>query len=152
MTPAEAEMKENAQLLHDNLMIYYNRVPVTKKAKFEVGQAVRLLLTREKFAKTFDDIWTTEIYYVSGVFLNMPQPMFAVSRKKPDSELEALEGKFYARELQAVADPETYKIEKILKEEKRRGGRKFLFVKWLGYNSSHNSWIPAADVSKNFVN
>ena len=38
-----------------------------------------------------------------------------------------------------------YKIEKIL-EEKGRGKNKQYLVKWLNFDTKHNSWIPAKNI------
>jgi len=53
-----------------------------------------------------------------------------------DFQDQPVEGGFYEQELTSVKYPDVYLIEKVLK---RRGNR--LFVKWLGFDSSHNSWI-----------
>jgi len=53
-----------------------------------------------------------------------------------DSLGETIAGGFYEHELQRVNDPNVYLIERVL----RKKGTK-LFVKWLGMDKSHNSWI-----------
>ncbi|XP_036140706.1 uncharacterized protein LOC118644922 [Monomorium pharaonis] len=45
-------------------------------------------------------------------------------------------GGFYEYELQRVANPDVYLVEKILR---RKGDD--IYVKWLGFDGSHNSWI-----------
>ena len=47
-----------------------------------------------------------------------------------------IEGGFYEHELLKAAAPDVYLVEKIL----RRKGDK-VFVKWLGFDNVHNSWI-----------
>ena len=64
-----------------------------------------------------------------------------------DYDSEPVEGSFYDRELQRIAKTdEVFKIEKILRTRKRRGGKKY-FVKWRGYPSKFNSWVNEADVT-----
>ena len=59
-----------------------------------------------------------------------------------DYEGEQIIGKFYEEELSAVDKKDnTYRVEKILK---RRKG--MVLVKWQGYDSKHNSWIPEKDI------
>jgi hypothetical protein len=43
---------------------------------------------------------------------------------------------FYEMELQKVKHPDVYLVEKVLKKK----GKK-LYVKWLGFDKSHNAWI-----------
>ena len=50
-------------------------------------------------------------------------------------------GGFYEHELQRVTDPDVYVVEKVL----RRKGDK-VYVKWLGFDKSHNSWINKNNV------
>ncbi|KYN38472.1 hypothetical protein ALC56_07149, partial [Trachymyrmex septentrionalis] len=48
---------------------------------------------------------------------------------------------FYEHELQRVSNPDIYLVEKILR---KRGNK--VYVKWLGMDSSHNSWIDETNV------
>ena len=60
---------------------------------------------------------------------------------------EPVIGKFYEEELSAVdkKDDDVYRVEKII-ERKKVKGKKMVLVKWLGYESEHNSWIPESDI------
>ena len=57
-----------------------------------------------------------------------------------DSEIDSI---FYEKEIQLVAaDADTeHQVEKVLR---RKGNN--VFVKWLGYPASFNSWIPKKNV------
>ena len=37
---------------------------------------------------------------------------------------------------------EFYMVEKLLKKRNRKGKTAVYFVKWLDYDSRHNSWVP----------
>ncbi|KYM94588.1 hypothetical protein ALC62_14778 [Cyphomyrmex costatus] len=50
-------------------------------------------------------------------------------------------GGFYEHELRRVANPDVYLVEKVL----RKKGDK-VYVKWLRFDGSHNSWINKNDV------
>ena len=53
---------------------------------------------------------------------------------------------FYESELSVVDKrDDIYKVEKILKRKKVKG-KEMILVKWLGYSSKHNSWIPKEDI------
>ena len=44
---------------------------------------------------------------------------------------------------------DTFRIEKILRW-KTFNGKKFARVKWTGYDSSYNSWVPESDFDGDF--
>jgi Chromo (CHRromatin Organisation MOdifier) domain len=59
---------------------------------------------------------------------------------------------FYAEELQPInVKDAVYKIEKVLRKRKLKNGKTQLFVKWLGWDDTHNSWIDGEeDVTRVF--
>ena len=62
-----------------------------------------------------------------------------------DLEGEPIIGKFYEEELSGVDKKDyVYGVEEVLKRKKVKG-KKMVLVKWLGYDSKHNSWIPESD-------
>ena len=75
---------------------------------------------------------------VTTVFKHLPRVLYQLESLSG----EVIEGKFYQEELTLVLNQDEYLIEKILK---KRG--KKLFVKWLGYPESNNSWINTNDVT-----
>jgi hypothetical protein len=61
---------------------------------------------------------------------------------------ENIKGGFYANEMQPVSG-DIFKIETVIKRKTIRGQNK-VFVKWKGFNDSHNSWINASDITRAF--
>ena len=110
--------------------------------KFKVGDTVRLAKLQNTFAKGYSQQWTEELFTVTKVHLTTP-PVYSVK----DYKNQEIDGRFYAQELQKVGEKEEYIIEKIVGERKK-GKRKEYLVKWLGYNDSWNSYIPASDVKR----
>ena len=55
---------------------------------------------------------------------------------------ESVQGTFYEQELQSSVQ-EIYRIERVLKRGKDR-----VLVKWKGFSSALNSWIPLADLEQ----
>ena len=53
-------------------------------------------------------------------------------------------GTFYEQELQKVKD-QRYRVEKVLKYKTVKG-RRYGLVKWVGYDSSDNSWEPVEEL------
>lgn len=108
-----------------------------RKAPFKVGDYVRMSKYRTVFEKGYTPNWTTEIFRIRKVRYNTDPITYLLD----DYQNQPIEGSVYAEELQHVKYPEVYLIEKILR--KRKGE---VYVKWLGFGSEHNSWIPEKDV------
>lgn len=99
--------------------------------KFRLGDFVRISKYKHIFDKGYTPNWTTEIFKIKNVYHTIP-----ITYGLIDLDGHDIQGCVYANELQIVEDPKLYLIEKILR---RRGDE--VFVKWLGFNSSYNSWI-----------
>ena len=117
-------------------------------SSFKVGDPVRLSKRKVTFEKAYYQNWTDEIFFIAQVS-NSTKP---VTYRIADIDGEQLEGIFYKHELTPVRFKEkldykqqgigkVYAVEKVLKEEIRKDGKKYLFVKWRGYPDSQNSWI-----------
>ncbi|XP_067211747.1 uncharacterized protein [Linepithema humile] len=71
----------------------------------------------------------------------------AVQRTNPVTYLikdyrgDPVAGGFYEYELLKTAQPDVYLVEKVLRRKDDK-----VFVKWLGFDNSHNSWINKDDV------
>ena len=44
-----------------------------------------------------------------------------------------------------MKEPETHRVEKVLRIRKKTDGTRQYFVNWLGYPDSFNSWIDEKD-------
>ena len=55
-----------------------------------------------------------------------------------------MRGSWYPEELQPIAQPIQYRIERIFKK-RGKGARQKCLVKWLGWPDALNSWIKARD-------
>ena len=119
--------------------IVYEKI---EKPKFKVGDLVRLAKLLNTFSKGYYQQWTEELFTVSKVHPTSP-PVYSVK----DCKNQEIDGRFYAEELQKVGEKDEFIIEKIVGERKV-GKRKELLVKWLGYNDSYNSYIPASNVKQ----
>lgn len=113
MKPANVRLKHEKQLL----ATVYNFIKFKQKAKFKVGDYVRISDTTGTFRRGFQTQWSTAIYTIKKV-----QSTYPVTYKLEDSSLKSpLERSFYTEELQKVRYPTAYLIEKILKKNKARG-------------------------------
>lgn len=109
---------------------------IRKEPKFKIGAHVRISKYKHVFAKGFTPNWTTEIFKIRRIQDTNPFTYLLV-----DVDNRHISGSFYTEELQLVKDPKLFLIEKILKS---RGDE--ILVKWLGFDSEHNSWIKKTDV------
>lgn len=113
---------------------------VSRTYKYEVGDHVRISKARRIFDKGYLPNWTEEIFVVRSRL----EARHPVKYELSDSSGEPIKGTFYEEELQRVALPDTYQIERIVRRRKR-GNTKYFLVKWLGYPESFNSWISEYD-------
>lgn len=107
-----------------------------KTLKFKTNDYVRISKYREAFGKGYTPNWSTEIFQIAEVKLTNPTTYIL-----KDSQNQEIKGGFYEKELQKVKYPDIYLVEKVLKKK----GQK-VFVRWLGLDKSHNSWISKNNV------
>jgi len=135
MTPVEASKKENEVRVYKNLFPDLTRRPM--RAKFKIGDKVRILTKKGLFDKGFTPNWTEEVFTVSKIQRTNP-----VTYKITDYNGEEIQGTFCEQELQKTSQ-EVYRIEKIVKKGKTKS-----LVKWRGYPESFNSWVANKDLIK----
>ena len=138
MSPKEASLKKNGARVYKNL---YDNVIESPEAtsKFEVGDSVRISKKKAMFEKGYTPRWTEEIFKVYEV--QMTNPM---TYKLEDLNGEKIDGSFYEAELQKTTQ-DVFRIEKILKKDKKNG---MALVKWRGYSSKFNSWVPMSSLER----
>jgi hypothetical protein len=120
----------------------YPRLEIFAKAKFSVGDKIRISKVKARFSKVDDPNWSQEVFYIAKV-LNYDPPRYKVR----DSEGEILQGDFYEAEIQRVTEEsnKAYKIQHIVATRKKGASRELL-VKWVGYPAKFNSWIAEKDL------
>lgn len=133
MTPIEAY--KNEQHLLDTV---YSNIKTVGNAKFKVGDVVRISKHKSVFDKGYKPSWTTELFKIIKVKKTYP-----ITYLLEDMNGQSIAGGFYELELQKAKYDDVYLVEKVLK---RKGNK--LYVKWLGLDSSHNTWINKYDVVK----
>ncbi|XP_070162568.1 uncharacterized protein [Polyergus mexicanus] len=127
MRPVDVTPKIADKLLNT----VYSNIKIAAPVKFKVANPVRVSKFKTIFEKGFTPNWTTEIFRITKI-----QRTYPVTYLLKDSRGEPIAGGFYEHELLRVDDPNVYLVEKVL----RRKGDK-IYVKWLGMDESHNSWI-----------
>ena len=109
---------------------------LVRRPKFKIGDRVRISKYKSTFEKEYTPNWSTEIFTVDHVKSTKP-----VTYKLKDYQDQPITGGFYEQELLRVKYPDIYLVEKVFK---KRGNR--VHAKWLGFDSSHNSWINKSDM------
>lgn len=132
MKPNDVTYDDEEYLLNTVYRSNVNTPPYKKmKAKFKIDDFVRISKYKHVFAKGFTPNWTTEIFKIRRV-----QETFPITYLLVDFQGNDIQGSFYNEELLLVKDPKLFLVERIIKKKDDK-----LFVKWLGFDSSHNSWI-----------
>ncbi|XP_072400587.1 uncharacterized protein [Diabrotica undecimpunctata] len=113
----------------------YSHLKIAGPRKFKVGDIVRVSKAKHFFEKAYTPNWTTELFKIVQVKITNP-----ITYLLEDMQGTPISGGFYEEEMQKTSSPDIYLVEKVL----RRKGNK-MYVKWLGMDSKHNSWINAND-------
>ena len=136
MKPNQVTKEDETQLLE---ILNPNTINITK-AKFKVGDQVRISTHKKIFDKGYLQNWTNEIFTVSKVRQTRP-----ITYELTDASNEVVEGTFYKEELQKTRVPDLFLIEKVIRKKRDKDGKMKYYVKWKGYDSKFNSWTD--DVS-----
>ena len=113
----------------------YSTIKIADPSKFKVGDLVRVSKYKTIFEKGYTPNWITEVFTIIKIQrTNSVTYLFENYRGKSV-------GAFYEYELHRATHPDVYLMEKVL----RRKGDK-VYVKWLGFDGSHNSWIHKNNV------
>lgn len=115
---------------------HYNNKKIDLNNKFKLNDLVRISKEKYLFEKGYTPKWTTELFKIVKVCLTNPTTYLL-----EDLKGQPLQGGFYAQELQKTSQPDVYLVEKIL----RKKGSK-VFVKWLGFDETNNSWENIKDI------
>jgi transposase InsO family protein len=118
------------------LTTVYSAIKIAGLTKFKVGDRVRVSKHKTVFEKGYTPNWSTEVFKIVKVQHTNPATYLL-----EDYRGKSIAGAFYEHELHHAAYPDTYLVEKVLR---RRGDE--VYVKWLGFDGSHNSWIHKDNV------
>lgn len=117
-----------------NTATYRRKVPL--KQKFSVNDSVRVSKYKHIFRKGYLPSWSNEIFTIHRVMNSRP-----ITYILRDYEGDVIEGAFYEQELMKTNHKDTFLVEKVI----RRRGNKVL-VRWLGFDSRHDSWISKDNI------
>lgn len=106
------------------------------RSKFKVNDKVRISKYKKVFSKGYLPNWTNEIFTIHEIKQTRP-PTFIIK----DGNGHILKGAFYKEEISKTKQDEVFFVETVLK---KRGDK--LFVRWKGYDKTHDSWINKSDL------
>jgi transposase InsO family protein len=138
MTPLQASMRPAEAF--ENLYPEAPHSLLKAPSNLKVGDFVRLVFKRDKFRRGYNQQWTEEVFKITEIKPSSKLRAFRVY-KVEDLNGEAIQGTFYAQELQKVTKPDLFVVERVIKTRKRRGHRKEYYVSWRGYGPEFNSWV-----------
>jgi hypothetical protein len=115
----------------------------SSRFKFKTGYLVRITYLRHHFYRHYQQKWTEELFIIRHRFLREGIPVYHIK----DFEDGNIDGTFYQQELQKVNKDKdkAWKIERILKRQKRRGVEQAL-VSWLGWPKKYDSWVYLSEI------
>ncbi|XP_036148436.1 uncharacterized protein LOC118647501 [Monomorium pharaonis] len=114
----------------------YSAIKIAGPAKFKVGDSVRVSKYKAIFEKGYTPNWTTEGFKIVKVQRTNP-----VTYLLEDYRGTSIARAFYENELHRAIHPDVFLVEKVLR---KKGDE--VYVKWLGFDQSHNSWIHKDNV------
>lgn len=133
MKPNDVNVECEKRLLDT---VYANKIEIHRSPKFEVGCYVRISKYKNIFDKGYTPNWTTEIFKIIKVLYTNPFTYLL-----EDEKGNKIAGGFYELEIQKVKYPDAFLVEKFIRY---KGDR--VYVKWLGFDHTHNCWINKKDV------
>lgn len=136
MKPNEVNKKNERHLMRT----VYNSDAIwsekKKRTKFKLGDLVRMSKYKHVFSKGYTPNWTTEIFKINRILYTKP-----ITYMLTDLDGNEIQGTVYQQELQLARNSKLYLVEKIIR---KKGNQ--VYVKWLGFDDSHNSWVHEKDV------
>lgn len=136
----EAREKEVFQKLHGVSSFRSLLKRNVSSQKIPVGSQVRIPYKSEAFQRGYYPQWTDESFIVTDKITGRKRPTY----KLKDQLGTKIKRKIYPEQIQKI-DTNIYRIEKVLKRKKINNVLHY-YVKWQGYPSSSNQWVPASSV------
>lgn len=135
MKPSEVTAENEDEILRT---VYKDNstINVIEKNHFEVGNFVRISKHKSLFEKGYTANWSSEVFKIRKIQQTVP-----LTYLLEDLNDQPIQGSFYKYELQKSHCPDVYLIEKVIRKNKDKS-----LVKWLGFDSSHNSYIDNKDI------
>lgn len=136
-TPASINKENEVEVWN----LQYNDLHKARKAKYRIGDLVRIAKAKNVFNRGFTPNWSYEEFKIHAVNTKYSPVMYELR----DVNNEILKGRFYESELQKIEnDDKIYVIDKVIRY-KGTGSHKQALVLWKGYKTP--TWIAFDRIS-----
>ena len=153
MSPDEAEDEENHAAIYEKLLRKYAKddriryIKNKKLPKFRKGDIVKIFRKKGIFTRGFNQSVTKEYFTIYHIDRRLSKDRYYLK----DLTGERIIGSFYSEYLVPFTPPTNggeYRIDPNFSDFKRKRirGVPHIWVKWLGWPSKFNQWIPEADI------
>ena len=153
MSPDEAEDEENHALIYDKLLRKYMKddrkkyIKDKKLPKFRKGDIVKIFKKKGIFTRGFNQSVTKEYFTIYHIDRRLSKDRYYLK----DLMGERIIGSFYSEYLVPFTPPTDggeYRIDPNFRDFKRKRirGVPHIWVKWLGWPSKFNQWVPETDI------
>ena len=153
MSPDEAEDEENHAAIYDKLLRKYAKddriryIKNKKLPKFRKGDIVKIFKKKGIFTRGFNQSVTKEYFTIYHIDRRLSKDRYYLK----DLTGERIIGSFYSEYLVPFTPPTNggeYRIDPNFSDFKRKRirGVPHIWVKWLGWPSKFNQWVPEARV------
>ena len=153
MSPDEAEDEENHAAIYEKLLRKYakdNRIKHIKNKKvpkFKRGDIVKIFKKKGIFTRGFNQSATKEYFTIYHIDRRLSKDRYYLKDLMDDRII----GSFYSEYLVPFTPPTDggeYRIDPNFSDFKRKKvrGIPHIWVKWLGWPSKFNQWVPEADI------
>ena len=153
MSPDEAEDEENHAAIYKKLLRKYTKddrikyIKNKKLPKFRKGDIVKIFKKKGIFTRGFNHSVTKEYFTIYHIDRRLSKDRYYLK----DLMGERIIGSFYSEYLVPFTPPTDggeYRIDPNFSDFKRKRirGVPHIWVKWLGWPSKFNQWVPEADI------
>ena len=153
MSPNEAEYEENHLPIYDKILKRYaqdDRIRYRKNlrpSKFKKGQIVKIFKKKGIFTRGFNQSVTKEYFEIYHIDRRLSKDRYYLK----DLMGEKIIGSFYSEYLVPFTPPTNggeYRIDPQFNDFKRKRirGVPHIWVKWLGWPTKFNQWVPEVDI------
>lgn len=133
MAPINVHSKTIERKLLNTVYKYQHRLV---KNKFKIGDFVRVSKYKGVFEKGYTPNWSPELFEIVNLSNKYP-----ATYKLKDYKNQHIAGRFYESELQKTKNRKAFLIEKVIRQKNNQ-----IFVKWFGFDNTHNSWINKSQI------
>ena len=151
MSPEEADKPENERRVRGIFASRYGKMEQYRKTKlpFAVGDIVRIKIEAKKItrdSRAYSQQFKGEMFEIYRINRTLP---IATYYLKSLDDGERILGSFYAQEIQRVRG-NIYKVERVIRQRRARGGGIEYLVKWKDFSDRHNSWVHQRDFTRRY--